>query len=284
MRAFAAARRVITMRIDQFFTGIFSRWRSSAAAFLLLFLYSMAHADLWVYVDRQGVTHFATAQVDERYELFYRDDEAGGSVHLRLNADVAGGQRLGLKPMASTPPDPALFRRFANLDTSKGYQAVQERLQAAAAAHNIDYALLKAVVAVESRFDAGIVSPRGAVGLMQVMPGTARHYGVAAGEADDAAQQKLTDPQINIDTGARHLAYLIQLFRGQLNLAVAAYNAGAGAVQRAGNRIPDFPETQDYVKAVMGLYAVFKPVQPRESLTAARIRNSRRIEFERSGE
>jgi hypothetical protein len=71
--------------------------------------------------------------------------------------------------------------------------------------------------------------------------------------------KKLTDPRINIRTGTRYLRYLIDLFPGRLELALAAYNAGEGAVQRAGNRIPNYRETQNYVKTVMQLYGMLKP-------------------------
>ena len=107
---------------------------------------------------------------------------------------------------------------------------------------------------------------------MQLMPPTARQYGVVAdkpGRKDGkgralparSVEEKLTDPQINIHAGARYLAYLIDLFKGELELAVAAYNAGEGAVRRAGNKIPRYKETQGYVKTVMGLYNAFKPEQ-----------------------
>jgi hypothetical protein len=72
-------------------------------------------------------------------------------------------------------------------------------------------------------------------------------------------ERKLTDPRINIRTGVRYLSDLIRMFPGQLELALAAYNAGEGAVQRAGNRIPNYRETQNYVKTVMQLYAMLKP-------------------------
>ena len=107
------------------------------------------------------------------------------------------------------------------------------------------------MIAAESGFDPQAVSPKGAVGLMQLMPPTAEQYGVLAdkeGRKDRkgkllparSVEEKLTDPQTNINAGARYLAYLIKLFKGEMELAVAAYNAGEGAVQRAGNKIPKF--------------------------------------------
>ena len=249
-----------------------SPWLALALAFSLFHL--PAHADLWAYVDAQGVTHFAATQVDERYQLFYRGTDAGklnlaGSEATRLEAPKE--ERLGLKASGgSGAPAFTLPKRFANIDSSKGYKAVQKHLQAAARTHKVDYELLKAVVAAESGFDPEAVSPKGAVGLMQLLPTTAEQYGVLADKADRrdrkgkvlparSVEEKLTDPQTNIQAGARYLAYLIKLFKGELELAVAAYNAGEGAVQRAGNKIPKYKETQSYVKTVMGLYGVFKP-------------------------
>jgi hypothetical protein len=93
---------------------------------------------------------------------------------------------------------------------------------------------------------------------MQLMAPTAARYGVKSDRRSSIAQ-KLTDPAINLSAGARYLRDLIAMFPGRLDLALAAYNAGEGAVQRAGNKIPNYPETQNYVKTVMQLYAFLKP-------------------------
>jgi hypothetical protein len=114
------------------------------------------------------------------------------------------------------------------------------------------------LIATESGFDAQAVSPKGALGLMQLMPATAQRYGVAA-DKRATIEKKLFDPRINIAAGSRYLRDLIEMFPGELELALAAYNAGEGAVQRAGNRIPNYRETQDYVKTVLQLYAYLKP-------------------------
>jgi soluble lytic murein transglycosylase-like protein len=114
---------------------------------------------------------------------------------------------------------------------------------AAARTHGLPEALLHAVIEVESNFNAGAVSAKGALGLMQLMPQTARHLGVA-----DAR-----DPAANIDAGARYLKELLGLFGNDLPLALAAYNAGPAAVQRRG-AIPQFSETQRYVPRVLLRY------------------------------
>ncbi|MEO6291341.1 MAG: lytic transglycosylase domain-containing protein, partial [Burkholderiaceae bacterium] len=120
------------------------------------------------------------------------------------------------------------------------------------------FELLQALIVAESGFDAHAVSPKGAVGLMQLMPATAQRFGVRADKVK-SVEQKLTDPKTNISAGTKYLRALMQLFPGKLELAVAAYNAGEGAVQRAGNQIPNYKETQNYVKTVMQTYRALKP-------------------------
>lgn len=113
----------------------------------------------------------------------------------------------------------------------------------AAERHEVDGLLLAAVVQTESRFVPNAVSPRGAVGLMQVLPATGEMYGA----------RNLSDPHVNLDVGSRYLRQLLREYDGDLELALAAYNAGPAAVQRYG-RVPPFRETQDYVKRVLRLY------------------------------
>lgn len=96
------------------------------------------------------------------------------------------------------------------------------------------------------------------MGLMQLMPATAQRYGVSA-DKRSTIEKKLFDPRINIAAGSRYLRDLIAMFPGQIELAIAAYNAGEGAVQRAGNKIPNYKETQNYVQTVLQLYAYLKP-------------------------
>lgn len=136
---------------------------------------------------------------------------------------------------------------LARFEASPQYKAVRPLMREAAQAHQVDYALLKAVVATESGFDPVAVSPKGAVGLMQLMPATAQRYGLRGAEP-------LRDARANLGAGARYLADLIRLFDGELNLALAAYNAGEGAVLRAGRQVPDYAETRHYVATVLQLY------------------------------
>lgn len=145
----------------------------------------------------------------------------------------------------------------AEFEGYPGYPVIKNHLMAAANEFNIDYELLHAVIAKESRFDPLAVSPGGAIGLMQIMPATAANFGVR-GDKNTSIRKKLSDPGTNVNTGSRYLRYLMNLFPGRLELAVAAYNAGEGTVKRAGNKIPDIKTTQQYVKSVLQTYAQLK--------------------------
>jgi soluble lytic murein transglycosylase-like protein len=128
-----------------------------------------------------------------------------------------------------------------------GHHASQEEVDAsivmAAARHNVDPNLVRAVVKVESNFNANAVSRKGAMGLMQLMPSTARSLNV----------KNPFDPAQNVDAGVRHLKQLLENYGGDVNLTLAAYNAGAGAVARSAG-VPRFAETQNYVRRITNLY------------------------------
>lgn len=261
-----------------------------AAGLLALFCLPMsaAWADIWGYVDSDRMPHFASSRLDERYEIFLRESEkvepfhsaaatsATSSGSLDASAESASST-ISLPSTTSTTSPTSQSSSYPDLslqssatihsvspkmlnffERSKNYKAVSPLLLEASKTHGIDYSLLKALITTESGFNPDAVSPKGAVGLMQLIPPTAQRYGVTAGKNATIAK-KLTDPRINISAGARYLADLIKMFPGQLELALAAYNAGEGAVQRAGNKIPNFPETQNYVKTVMQLYNDLAP-------------------------
>jgi soluble lytic murein transglycosylase-like protein len=121
----------------------------------------------------------------------------------------------------------------------------------AARVHGVDEALVHAVIFAESSYDPDAVSPAGASGLMQLMPATAAQYGV----------RDLFDPAQNVSGGVRLLRDLLAQFDGNVELALAAYNAGAGAVIRAGNRVPPRPETVAYVPKVIDYYRHFQTLK-----------------------
>jgi soluble lytic murein transglycosylase-like protein len=117
---------------------------------------------------------------------------------------------------------------------------ISQAIQAASSRHAVSAPLVEAVAWQESRFNQAAVSPKGAMGVMQLMPGTARSLGV---DAHDAAA--------NIEGGVRYLAQMLQRFQGDIPRALAAYNAGPEAVQRYGG-VPPYAETQAYVRAILG--------------------------------
>jgi soluble lytic murein transglycosylase-like protein len=129
----------------------------------------------------------------------------------------------------------------------RGRQASPEEIDAsivmAAARHNVDPNLVRAVVKVESNFNSNAVSRKGAMGLMQLMPSTARSLNV----------KNPFDPAQNVDAGVRHLKQLLENYGGDVKLTLAAYNAGSGAVARSAG-IPRYAETQNYVRKITNLY------------------------------
>lgn len=149
---------------------------------------------------------------------------------------------------AMTVPDrTALARRPFHLEIVK-----------AARRAGIDPALIHAVIRVESAYNARAVSPKGAMGLMQVVPGTGHRFGV----------EDLLKPGANIAAGTLYLSHLMQLFHGDLSLALAAYNAGENAVLRHGQQIPPYRETRAYVPRVLSTYRALAALPPAPTATA----------------
>ncbi len=123
-----------------------------------------------------------------------------------------------------------------------------EHIRSSAEKYKLPQALILAVMAVESNFDPRALSDKGAMGLMQLMPATARELYVT-----DA-----WDPSQNIDGGTRYLRLLANQYAGDVIRMLAAYNAGPDAVRRAGDTVPDIPETKEYVRKVVALYQAYK--------------------------
>jgi soluble lytic murein transglycosylase-like protein len=163
-----------------------------------------------------------------------------------------------------TPSGGAARRSAPSSVPSTVYDAHIERV---AREHGLDPSFVKAVALVESGFNSQAVSPKGAMGLMQLMPATARQYGV----------RDAFDPHQNLQAGARHLRSLLDEF-GDSRLALAAYNAGSGAVRRHGG-VPAYRETQDYVRKVKRAHERFGGREvvtgPSEGIAAAPLRDVR---------
>jgi soluble lytic murein transglycosylase-like protein len=148
--------------------------------------------------------------------------------------------------VVEAPPLPPAIAKTASLEAAPmpGMQAFAPFIQEASLAYKLPPALIHAVISVESNFNPRAVSARGAQGLMQLMPATAKRFG--GGNS--------FDPRENILTGSRYLRWLMDYFNQDLELTVAAYNAGEMAVMQAGRRIPNFGETRRYVPRVLALY------------------------------
>jgi soluble lytic murein transglycosylase-like protein len=177
--------------------------------------------------------------------LVLPSEGSAGDMYSFIDAD--GVIRVTNVPPSQKAPVPGALRSFRNVRSPRGTTTYDEHICAAAEKHGVAPPLLKAVVAVESNFNPAAISAKGATGLMQLMPTTARDLYV-----DD-----LLDPAQNIHGGARYLRLLQDQFKGDLEKVLAAYNAGPEAVRRAGGSIPPFPETRAYVRRVLAVRASY---------------------------
>lgn len=215
--------------------------RFSAGIAVCLGLALPAAAQVWKYVDDQGVTHFTNQPVDQGL--------------LIIAADPAPTKSIAPDPGAL--PDDQALRMLNFVESRASYKDTHAQLMAAAQTHGLEYALVKAVTATESAFNPNAISHKGAVGLMQIMPATAAQYGVRS-EPGLSVVQKLKEPHVNIQVGTRLLADLFKLYPGRVDLVLASYNAGQGAVSRAGHQIPNYRETQNYVRKVLAVYKILQ--------------------------
>ncbi len=168
----------------------------------------------------------------------YRYVDSDGRIHL-TDRPPHNGYQLILKDGKKVSAPRIDYHRK---DTNR--KRFSRAIAAAARRYEVPEALIHAVITIESAYDPNAVSRAGAVGLMQLMPATARRYGVA----------NRRDPAANLSGGTRYLRDLLQRFDSNLELALAGYNAGENAVAKFGNRIPPFAETQSYVRKVLKLY------------------------------
>ena len=175
----------------------------------------VAIADVYFYRDRFGVLHFTNAAAD-------------------------GGSRLVIKEYP-LPPGPRMTMPLPGPVMARAEPTQYDGLiREIAARHNVEYALVKAVIKAESAFDRTAVSRKGALGLMQLMPATAAFHQV----------RNVFLPRDNIEGGCRHLRMLLDRYGGNVPLAIAAYNAGTQRVEDAGG-VPPIPETREYLARVL---------------------------------
>jgi soluble lytic murein transglycosylase-like protein len=180
--------------------------------------------------------------LDAKSQVYSGVSESGSIVLSSSTDDVA--QTL-LIEAERVPPVPGVALKQVEPDYLRSVPLnYLPFIQEASSAYHLPKELIHAVILVESNYNPNAVSPKGARGLMQLMPATAKRFG-----GNDSA-----DPRQNILTGSRYLRWLLDLFNEDLELAIAAYNAGEAAVVQAGHKIPQFTETQRYVPRVISVY------------------------------
>lgn len=170
-----------------------------------------AVADVYFYKDSRGVLTFTNVPNHGGFRRVIRDNDAQG-----LGSSMVNG-------------------------------TYEELIRAASVRHNVDADLIRAVIKAESDFRSNARSHKGAVGLMQLMPETARLHNVA----------DVFDPSENVEGGVRHLKMLLERYQGDLQLSLAAYNAGSAAVEKHGG-VPPFAETKEYVRRVLRFYDSYR--------------------------
>lgn len=202
---------------------------------LPLLLPAAATADVFKYVDKSGHVYYTDKPQHSGYRLLIRSAPSPG-FEAPIKLTFAGTGKTFTRARASHP--------------SNGVAAKLKRaefsplIEAAAHRYSVDPELLHAVIRAESSYNPSAVSNKGAIGLMQLMPGTAARYGV----------NDPYDPEENIAGGARYLSDLMDMFGSDVRLAVAAYNAGENNVIKYGHTIPPFAETREYVARVLDYY------------------------------
>ena len=197
--------------------------------FVLLFIVQPVTAaettTIYKYVDEEGVLHLSNKKPSEKKD----------------NILLLYSRSYKIETYTPPPTLPPVLHLPRGKAKKTSYDSI---IVNAAARYGLHPALIHAVIKAESNYRPSVVSPKGATGLMQLMKGTAKRYGV----------KDRTDPSENIDGGTHYLSDLLNMFNQNMELALAAYNAGENAVKRYNNQIPPYKETQNYVKKVMGYY------------------------------
>lgn len=185
---------------------------------LLMLVGTPAHADIYRYEDEEGIVHFTDAPTDRRFKIFMRELKKDKQLRTKL--------------------------KFASSVNPAEYDQI---IASCATKYGVNPCLIKAVIHAESGYNPNAVSPKGASGLMQLMPATARSLKVS----------NSFDPKDNVEGGVKYLRFLLDTFRGDVSLAVAAYNAGLNKVAKYGG-IPPYNETRTYVNRVLSYMQTYQ--------------------------
>ena len=236
--------------------------RQTVALVLLLCAWQLALAgNTYIYKDKKGRTHITNVPVNESgYTLVKTIATPVYKKTKQKSEPVAAGniEYNGSGWKLITPSDGRMtaaimeglgkgHRKPPSIRSSKR-QAYAGLIAQAAARHNLDPHLVHAVISAESAYNPRATSHAGAMGLMQLMPATAERFGVG----------NAYDPAANIQGGTRYLRWLLNYFKGNINLALAGYNAGEGAVVKYKYQIPPYKETQTYVSRVLQYYHQYR--------------------------
>lgn len=191
-----------------------------------------ANAEIYVSTNVNGLQQWSTQAIDATYTKTSIVEAQPLQPTMSFTANAVGAKPIAIKRKITETTRAELLSTINQISSK----------------HGVDPELIQALIAVESGFNTHAISPKGARGLMQLLPATAKRYGMKN-------EQELHVPSKNIDMGVRHLKDLLNLHNGQVVLAIASYNAGQGAVSKHGQRIPSYRETMLYVPAVMAYMA-----------------------------
>jgi len=198
------------------------RYVTSLLLFFCLLSFAVpSYAGIYRYEDERGVIYFTNCPRDPKFKLYLRDSKEDWQ------------EEASSRSTAYYIKDSTLYDQLISEVARK---------------HGVDFALVKAMIRAESGFNPYAVSRKGARGLMQLMPETALRLNVS----------NSFNPRENIEGGVRYFKYLLSLFKNDLRLSLAAYNAGENLVSQLGS-IPPYRETVDYVQRVMSFYQAYKP-------------------------
>jgi soluble lytic murein transglycosylase-like protein len=200
---------------------------------LCVFFPCFSIADIYTSKNENGVEKWSTQALDTSYtKTSIIEDKSILILSKPLNTNSSNTKTIIARSKVSNKALASLHKTITDISNKYG----------------VDPELVEALISVESSFNTHAISPKGARGLMQLMPATAKRYGMKN-------EQELHNPVTNIDMGVRHLKDLLNLHNGQVSLAIASYNAGQGAVSKYGQRIPQYRETMIYVPAVLAYMA-----------------------------